>query len=237
VKPRSPCGLDTFLSCTGYSRGPESRLCKGQTEVLSVAPAFHHTADGRRPWQRAAHSRQQAALGIRRCRWCHPAVQGSWAAGVIACLGARLSAYAYYERMQCMMQHLGITICRWAMQRSSSGSTSVRWCYMRLCTICHDWRTRHTGECAQGRQSKPAPPVLVHVCRQLLVVDALVVSGTAIRYLPEKKLTQQMALAFWVFHYAKRILETFFVHRWDLHAPETCLALVQTESLLPIPCM
>lgn len=35
-----------------------------------------------------------------------------------------------------------------------------------------------------------------------------------------------MALAFWVFHYAKRILETFLVHRWDYRAPEPCLALV-----------
>ena len=77
----------------------------------------------------------------------------------------------------------------------------------------------------------------MHVCRQLLVVDALVVSGTAIRYLPEKKLTQQMALAFWVFHYAKRIAETFLVHRWDLHASEPCLALQQTKSPLPIPCI
>lgn len=77
----------------------------------------------------------------------------------------------------------------------------------------------------------------MHVCRQLLIVDALVVSGFAIRYLPEKKLTQQMALAFWVFHYAKRISETFFVHRWGLHASEPCLALLPTESLLPIPCI
>lgn len=34
------------------------------------------------------------------------------------------------------------------------------------------------------------------------------------RYVPEKNLTQHLALAFWVLHYAKRILETFFVHRW-----------------------
>jgi hypothetical protein len=66
----------------------------------------------------------------------------------------------------------------------------------------------------------------MHACRLKSIVDALVISGTAIRYLPEKKLTQQMALAFWVFHYTKRILETFFVHRWDLHAPEPCLVVV-----------
>jgi very-long-chain enoyl-CoA reductase len=35
------------------------------------------------------------------------------------------------------------------------------------------------------------------------------------KHLPEKNLTQQLALAFWVFHYAKRILETFFVHRFS----------------------
>lgn len=35
------------------------------------------------------------------------------------------------------------------------------------------------------------------------------------KYIPEKNLTQKLALAFWVFHYAKRILETFFVHRFS----------------------
>lgn len=31
---------------------------------------------------------------------------------------------------------------------------------------------------------------------------------------PEKNLVQKLALLFWTFHYAKRILETFFVHRY-----------------------
>lgn len=29
----------------------------------------------------------------------------------------------------------------------------------------------------------------------------------------EKTLIQKLALAYWSFHYTKRILETFFVHR------------------------
>lgn len=36
-----------------------------------------------------------------------------------------------------------------------------------------------------------------------------------ISYAPPKNLTQQLALLFWTFHYAKRILETFFVHRFS----------------------
>ena len=32
---------------------------------------------------------------------------------------------------------------------------------------------------------------------------------------PEKDLVQKLALLFWTFHYAKRILETFFVHRYS----------------------
>jgi len=32
---------------------------------------------------------------------------------------------------------------------------------------------------------------------------------------PEKNLVQKLALLFWTFHYAKRILETFFVHRFS----------------------
>lgn len=35
------------------------------------------------------------------------------------------------------------------------------------------------------------------------------------RNIPEKSLTQKLALAFWSFHYVKRILETFFVHRFS----------------------
>lgn len=30
---------------------------------------------------------------------------------------------------------------------------------------------------------------------------------------PEKSMVQQTALRYWSFHYVKRILETFFVHR------------------------
>ena len=37
-----------------------------------------------------------------------------------------------------------------------------------------------------------------------------------IRSIPEKHPVQTMAVAYWTFHYAKRIFETFFVHR---HAP------------------
>lgn len=32
------------------------------------------------------------------------------------------------------------------------------------------------------------------------------------RTIPEKSVVQKLALAYWVFHYVKRILETFFVH-------------------------
>ncbi len=35
---------------------------------------------------------------------------------------------------------------------------------------------------------------------------------------PEKDLVQKLALLFWTFHYAKRILETFFVHRCTIRA-------------------
>jgi len=31
--------------------------------------------------------------------------------------------------------------------------------------------------------------------------------------IPEKSKVQKLALAYWTFHYAKRIFETFFVHR------------------------
>eukprot|EP00884_Botryococcus_braunii_P018596 jgi/Botrbrau1/541/Bobra.0010s0016.1 len=33
--------------------------------------------------------------------------------------------------------------------------------------------------------------------------------------IPEKSVVQQLALAYWVFHYVKRILETFFVHKFS----------------------
>lgn len=33
------------------------------------------------------------------------------------------------------------------------------------------------------------------------------------RRAPPKALAQTLALAYWSFHYAKRILETFFVHK------------------------
>ena len=36
------------------------------------------------------------------------------------------------------------------------------------------------------------------------------------RSIPQKHPVQTMAVAYWTFHYAKRIFETFFVHR---HAP------------------
>lgn len=35
------------------------------------------------------------------------------------------------------------------------------------------------------------------------------------RSIPEKHPVQTMALAYWSFHYAKRIFETFCVHRCD----------------------
>lgn len=33
------------------------------------------------------------------------------------------------------------------------------------------------------------------------------------RHVPEKSTVQKLALAYWTFHYVKRILETFFVHK------------------------
>lgn len=33
------------------------------------------------------------------------------------------------------------------------------------------------------------------------------------RRIPPKDVVQTLAVAYWVFHYAKRIFETFFVHR------------------------
>ncbi len=35
------------------------------------------------------------------------------------------------------------------------------------------------------------------------------------RHIPKKHPVQTMALAYWSFHYAKRIFETFVVHRCD----------------------
>ena len=38
------------------------------------------------------------------------------------------------------------------------------------------------------------------------------------RRIPPKDTVQTLAVAYWVFHYAKRIFETFFVHRRALLA-------------------
>lgn len=52
-----------------------------------------------------------------------------------------------------------------------------------------------------------------------LAVYALIYSLPQIVYYPqktvEKTLVQKLALAYWTFHYTKRILETFFVHRFS----------------------
>ena len=46
-------------------------------------------------------------------------------------------------------------------------------------------------------------PSLLCVCRP----------PTCPRRAPEKSLVQSLALAYWSFHYVKRLLETFFVHK------------------------
>lgn len=34
---------------------------------------------------------------------------------------------------------------------------------------------------------------------------------------PQRALVQKLALAYWSFHYAKRIVETFTIHKWVSH--------------------
>ena len=54
------------------------------------------------------------------------------------------------------------------------------------------------------------------------------------RSIPEKHPVQTMAVAYWTFHYAKRIFETFFVHRWG--SDSFCVnAHACVPHLVPVP--
>ena len=70
--------------------------------------------------------------------------------------------------------------------------------------------------------------------------DPVVISFTLhCRHIPKKHPVQTMALAYWSFHYAKRIFETFVVHRCDcITTSARCIncimSLPQTFHALPV---
>lgn len=54
------------------------------------------------------------------------------------------------------------------------------------------------------------------------------------RRIPEKGTVQTLAFAYWEFHYAKRIAETFLVHRSALPCMHFCTGPDHCCSLVPL---
>ena len=52
----------------------------------------------------------------------------------------------------------------------------------------------------------------MQACSAYLILNLLRL-GLRCRFIPDKHPVQTMALAYWSFHYSKRIFETFLVHR------------------------